>query len=127
MGPPKKTRAELLKQRQHLQEQQQQQTTTPSSQESAGVTTAPTSPGVTANAEQSKGAATATAPAADRRPEGFPPTAPAQCSRPVATPAASSSGCPPAAGAAGNVAAQAQASKAMPPVTTLKEDEFEFI
>jgi len=129
LEPPKKMRAELLKQRQHMQEQQQQQqqTTAPSSQESAGATTAATSSGVTTNAEQSKGAATATATAADLRPEGFPPTAPAQGSRPVATPAASSSGCPPTAGAAGNVAARAQASKTMPPVTTLKDEEFEFI
>jgi TPR repeat protein len=129
LEPPKKMRAELLKQRQHMQEQQQQQqqTTAPSSQEIAGATTAATSSGVTTNAEQSKGAANATATAADLQPEGFPPTAPAQGSRPVATPAASSSGCPPTAGAAGNVAAQAQASKTMPPVTTLKDEEFEFI
>jgi len=126
LEPPKKTRAELLKQRQQLQQQQlQQQTTSPSSQESACVSTAAASPSVATSAEASKGASTAAAPAADLRPEVFPPTAPAQGSRPVATPAASSSGCPPTAGAEGNV--PAQVSKTAPPVTTLKDDDFEFI
>jgi len=121
LEPPKKTRAELLKQRQQLQ--QQQQTMSPSSQES--VTTAAASPGVTTSSEESKGSAAAAASAADLRPEGFPPTVPAQGSRPVATPAASSSGCPQTAGVASNM--PAQASKTVPPVTTFKDDDFEFI